>query len=168
MKIDRVRSLHVSAEWDYHEPLGEAGLARPAFIYPELEAREPRWPIADMSAGPPYPVDAHFLLIDSDEGATGICGPIGEEDIAIIQRYFADLLIGENPHAVERIWDKMYRHAIHGRKGTPMMALSKVDLAHLGPQREIAGRACLYSAGRAIAPQDPCLRLDARLFKAAK
>ena len=29
MKIDRVRSLHVSAEWDYHEPLGEAHLSRP-------------------------------------------------------------------------------------------------------------------------------------------
>ena len=39
------------------------------------------------------------------------------------------LLIGENPHAVERIWDKMYRTAIHGRKGEAMMALSKVDLA---------------------------------------
>ena len=33
-------------------------------------------------------------------------------------------MAGENPHAVERIWDKMYRHAIHGRKGTPMMILS--------------------------------------------
>ena len=129
MKIDRVRAIHVSAEWDYHEPLGETGLARPTFIYPELEAAQPRWPIEDMSGGPPYPVDAHFLLIDTDEGATGICGPIGDEDVAIIRRTFAEILIGENPHAVERIWDKMYRLAIHGRKGTPMLALSKVDLA---------------------------------------
>lgn len=129
MKIDRVRSLHVAAEWDYHEALGEAFLSRPVNIYPELAAREPPWPVADRSGGPPYPIEAHFLLIDSDDGATGICGPVDEEDIAIIRRYFADILIGENPHAVERIWDKMYRHAIHGRKGTPMMALSKVDLA---------------------------------------
>ena len=129
MKIDRVRSLHVAAEWDYHEALGEAFLARPVDIYPELEARLPSWPVADKSGGPPYAVDAHFLLIDTDDGATGICGPIDEEDVAIIRRTFAELLIGENPHAVERIWDKMYRHAIHGRKGTPMMALSKVDLA---------------------------------------
>ena len=127
MKIDRVRAIHVSAEWDYHEPLGEAHLSRPESIYPELAA-DPIWPV-DTSSGPPYPVQARFLLIDTDEGATGICGPVGDEDIAIIQRYFTDILIGEDPHAVERIWDKMYRHAIHGRKGTPMMALSKVDLA---------------------------------------
>jgi len=38
-------------------------------------------------------------------------------------------VVGENPHAVERIWDKMYRHAIHGRKGETMMAISAVDLA---------------------------------------
>ena len=31
MKIDRVRSIQVRAEWDYHEPLGETGLARPTF-----------------------------------------------------------------------------------------------------------------------------------------
>ena len=123
------RSLHVSAEWDYHEPLGEAFLSRPVNIYSELEARLPSWPVADISSGPPYAVDAHFLLIDTDEGATGICGPVGDEDIAIIKRYFVDILIGEDPQAVERIWDKMYRHSIHGRKGTPMMALSKVDLA---------------------------------------
>ena len=128
-KIDRVRSLHVSAEWDYHEPLGEAGLARPSFIYPELEAEAPAFPIADKSGGPPYAVDAQFLLIDCDGGVSGICGPLDDEDIAIITRHFADLLVGENPHAVERIWDKMYRIAIHGRKGAAMMALSKVDLA---------------------------------------
>ncbi len=129
MKIDRIRSLHVSAEWDYHEPVGEAFLSRPVNIYPDMEAHEPSWPVADKSSGPPYTVEGRFLLIDTDEGATGICGPVGDEDIAIINRYFVDILLGEDPHAIERIWDKMYRHAIHGRKGTPMMAQSKVDLA---------------------------------------
>ena len=127
MKIDRIRSLHVRAEWDYHEPLGEAHLSRPASIYPELAA-DPNWPL-DTAGGPPYTTTAHFLLIDTDDGGSGICGPVGEEDIAIIQRHFADLLLGEDPHAIERIWDKMYRVAIHGRKGSQMMALSKVDLA---------------------------------------
>ena len=128
MKIDRIRAIHVAAEWDYHEPLAEAFLSRPQNIYPDLAQLEPPWPI-DSSSAPPYPIDARFLLIDTDSGATGICGPVGDEDIAIIERYFAELLIGEDPHAIERIWDKMYRVAIHGRKGTLMMALSKVDLA---------------------------------------
>ena len=128
MKITRVRARHVSALWDTDEALAEAGLARPSFIYPELVGVEPRFPI-DPATGPPYPIDAWFLLIDSDQGVSGVCGPVGAEDIAIIQRDFAPILIGENPHASERIWDKMYRIAIHGRKGTPMLALSKVDLA---------------------------------------
>ena len=37
MKIDRVRAIHVSAEWDYHEPLGEAHLSRPESIVQEKE-----------------------------------------------------------------------------------------------------------------------------------
>ena len=74
MKIDRVRSLHVSAEWDYHEPLGEAFLSRPVNIYPELAALEPSWPVENVAGGPPYTVQARFLLIDTDDGATGICG----------------------------------------------------------------------------------------------
>ncbi len=128
MKIDRIRSLHVSAEWDYHEPLAEAHLSRPDAIYADLAARQPSWPL-DTAGGPPYQTSARFLLIDTDEGATGICGQVGAEDIAIIERHFVDLLIGEDAHAIERIWDKMYRVAIHGRKGAAMMALSKIDLA---------------------------------------
>ena len=131
MKIDRVRVIKVGTEWNYDGPLGEASLIRPAEIYPEMVNLIPRWPLNDeiISAGPPYAIDSRFLIIDTDEGASGIFGPINSEDAFIIKRYFARLLIGENPHAVERIWDKMYRHSIHGRKGTPMMALSKVDLA---------------------------------------
>lgn len=127
MRIDRVRAIHVRATWDYHEPVAEAHLARPAAIYPEL-AEVVNWPV-DPDGGPPYEIDRHFLLIDTDQGLTGVCGALGDEDCAIIKRSFASLLIGEDPHAVERIWDKMYRHAIHGRKGAAMMALSKVDLA---------------------------------------
>ena len=127
MKIDRVRAVHVRADWDYHEPVAEAHLSRPEAIYPEL-AGKINWPV-DPAGGPPYQLDSHFLLIDTDTGATGVCGQVGDEDIAIIQRAFAQLLIGEDPHAIERIWDKMYRYAIHGRKGAAMMALSKVDLA---------------------------------------
>ena len=162
MKIDRIRSLRVSAEWDYQEPLGEAHLSRPASIYPELAA-DPPWPV-DTSSGPPYPVEARFLLIDSDAGATGVCGPVDAEDIDIIERYFTAILIGEDPHAIERIWDKMYRHAIHGRKGNPMMALSKVDLALWDLKGKPAGRARVSTAWRAFAQPNPRLRLDAGLF----
>ena len=129
VKIERVRAIHVGGEWDYRGALGEATMTRPAHIYPELLARELSLLNTKRAGGPPYSITGHFLAIDADQGASGICGPIAAEEVSLIRRYFAELLIGENPHAVERIWDKMYRYAIHGRKGLLMMALSKVDLA---------------------------------------
>ncbi|MCX9077116.1 MAG: hypothetical protein OIN84_03995, partial [Candidatus Methanoperedens sp.] len=87
------------------------------------------FPLGASPIGPPYRLERHFLLIDTDEGVSGCYGPLDSADIFHIEGMFARLLIGENPHAVERIWDKMYRTAIHGRKGEAMMALSKVDLA---------------------------------------
>ena len=128
MKIDRVRAVRLTTQWDYHEPHSEAHLSQPTDIYPELRAQKQGYPMGNRS-GPPYELDRYFLMIDTDQGMTGSFGPIDREDVFHIERHFARLLIGENPHAVERIWDKMYRTAIHGRKGTPMMALSKVDLA---------------------------------------
>jgi L-alanine-DL-glutamate epimerase-like enolase superfamily enzyme len=70
-----------------------------------------------------------FLEIETDEAVTGLAGPIGHEVAYIINQQFRGLLIGEDPRATERIWDKMYRLAVHGRKGATMMAISAVDCA---------------------------------------
>jgi L-alanine-DL-glutamate epimerase-like enolase superfamily enzyme len=69
------------------------------------------------------------MYVDTDAGVSGINGPLGESQARTIASQFVPILIGEHPHAVERIWDKMYRRAIHGRKGETMMAISRVDLA---------------------------------------
>ncbi len=43
---------------------------------------------------------------------------------------FKELLIGENPLDIERLWDKMYRKTIHyGRSGIAIHALSAIDIA---------------------------------------
>jgi L-alanine-DL-glutamate epimerase-like enolase superfamily enzyme len=39
------------------------------------------------------------------------------------------LLQDVDPLATERVWDLMYREAVHGRKGTTMMAISAIDCA---------------------------------------
>lgn len=127
MAISGVRFVRVTGTWEYTGPLGEERLVRPTDIYPEL--REATGASLFPPGGPPYEMEAVFLFIDTDEGVSGSFGPIGASEARIIAHAFTPLLIGENPHAVERIWDKMYRHAIHGRKGETMMALSKVDLA---------------------------------------
>ena len=128
MKITNIRFIRVKAKWEYDGPLGEERLVRPVDIYPEFKAKKPSWPTGP-SEGPPYSIEGIFLIIDSDADVSGMYGPISMNDARLIRNRLAGILMGENPHAVERIWDKMYRHSIHGRKGETMMAISKVDLA---------------------------------------
>jgi L-alanine-DL-glutamate epimerase-like enolase superfamily enzyme len=129
MKITGVRFVRIKGTWLYKEPLGEERLVRPIDIYPEFKEQKTSWPIPNAKVEQPYPVSSIFMFIDTDEGASGIYGSIGMGECRIIHGLVSGLLMGENPHAVERIWDKMYRQAIHGRKGETMMAISKIDLA---------------------------------------
>jgi len=129
MKITKIRFMSVKGTFHYDGPLSEERLVRPIDIYPEYRAEGTHWPISNLSTKPHYPVESLFMYIDTDEGVSGIYGSISWEDAQIIATQLASILIGEDPHAIERIWDKMYRLAIHGRKGPTMMAISKVDLA---------------------------------------
>ena len=127
MKITGLRYVLLKGKLDYEGPLGEERLVRPVDIYPEFRAMGPGWP-ANGQTEPPYEMQQLFLFIDTDQGVSGIWGSISR-GLAHQIEALKPALIGENPHAVERIWDKMYRHAIHGRKGETMMAISAIDLA---------------------------------------
>jgi L-rhamnonate dehydratase len=84
--------------------------------------------------------DDLVVLVHTDEGITGI----GEVDSApdavaalvnapashAIANSLRELLIGEDPLDVERLWDKMYRGVIYiGRRGIAIHAISGVDIA---------------------------------------
>ena len=84
--------------------------------------------------------DDLVILVHTDEGITGL----GEVDSApdavaalvsapgshAIANSLRELLIGEDPLAVERLWDKMYRGVIYiGRRGIAIHAISGVDIA---------------------------------------
>jgi L-alanine-DL-glutamate epimerase-like enolase superfamily enzyme len=129
VKVTGLRFVRVSSEWHYDGPLGESGGLSPTGVYPELRPAKRRWPVPNVEDGPPYRVQAIFLFIDTDVGTSGCYGPVPEAEARIIATRFARILIGENPHAVERIWDKMYRSSITERKGQVIRAISKVDLA---------------------------------------
>jgi L-alanine-DL-glutamate epimerase-like enolase superfamily enzyme len=75
------------------------------------------------------PISSVFIEIETDEGITGIGGPTSIDVAVIVHRQFRRLLIGEDPRATERIWDLMYRSAVHGRKGEAMFAISNIDCA---------------------------------------
>ena len=84
--------------------------------------------------------DDLVILVHTDEGITGI----GEVDSApeavaalvsapgshAIAHSLRELLIGEDPLDVERLWDKMYRGVIFiGRRGIAIHAISGIDIA---------------------------------------
>src|SRR5262249_42665384 len=108
------------------------------------------------------------------------------DQAAVIGREFRPLALGQDPRASERIWDLLYRSAVHGRKGVVMQALSALDCALWdlkgrwvgqplyrllgGPTR--AELPCYASAlGYAIEPERAAARakeLQAQGFKAQK
>ena len=129
MKIKNIRFERVKGQWNYQGSLQEERLVRPVDIYPEFRAEGAAWSGIAPEEGPPYRVEDLFLFVDTDEGVSGLYGPVQASLAQIIAGQLARIVVGEHPHAVARIWDKMYRSAIHGRKGETMMAISAVDLA---------------------------------------
>ncbi|MEZ4730088.1 MAG: enolase C-terminal domain-like protein [Caldilineaceae bacterium] len=129
MRIVDLRFQRVRARWDYDGPLGEDRNIQPLDIYAEGRPTQRNWPIPNLDAGPPYLVERFFLTVVTDAGVNGMYGPINGEDVHIIRTQLARHVIGEHPHAVERIWDKLYRAMVAGRKGPTMTAISKIDLA---------------------------------------
>jgi len=84
--------------------------------------------------------EAFLVRVHTDEGITGIGEALSSPTImkAIVEaptshgvaHGFQDLLLGEDPLQVERLWDKLYRGSIwYGRRGAVIHALSAIDIA---------------------------------------
>ncbi len=127
MKITDVRLHQVSGTLPYEGVFWEERLIQPIDVYPEYRARQRKEMRSTDGAG--LPISAVFIEIETDEGVTGIGGPTSIDVAFIAYRQFRDLLIGEDPIATERLWDIMYRSAVHGRKGEAMFAISVLDCA---------------------------------------
>lgn len=127
MEIRHVRVLALSGVMDHPEEFWEERLIRPVDIYPEHRSEGPGYLERVGDSG--YRIEAHFVEIESDSGLVGIGGPLPFNQAFVIETQLKPLLIGHDPLAIERLWDRMYRFQVHGRKGTEMMALSAVDCA---------------------------------------
>ena len=127
MKITNVRTYRLTGTIEHAGDFWEERLVRPVDIYPEHKDEGPHW-MASHGDGT-YRNVAYFVEIETDQDLSGIGGPITEEQCYIINKQLAPLLIAHDPLAIERLWDRMYRAQVHGRKGTPMIALSAVDCA---------------------------------------
>lgn len=127
MKITAVRIFKVSGVMAHAGEFWEERLTRPVDIYPEHKIEGPNW--HEKVADGQYRITAYFVQIESDDGVFGIGGPFPQEQAFLIDTLFKPLLLGHDPLASERIWDRLYRFAVHGRKGVEMMALSVIDCA---------------------------------------
>ena len=72
---------------------------------------------------------ALYVEIRTDDGSSGIFGPIQPSQADVIRRSLAPFLVGTDPLALEAIHDQMLRLDRHGRSGLFMTGLSPVDCA---------------------------------------
>ena len=134
MRITRVRLIELEGELEYDGELWEERVIRPIDVYPEHK-HERGYPIArgglgqERNARGAYPITSIFVSVETDEGVSGLAGSIDRQTAFVIDTDVAPLVIGEDPLAIERVWDKLYRQLIHARKGQPMFAISALDVA---------------------------------------
>lgn len=127
MKITHVRVFQVEGVMEHAGVFWEERLIRPVDIYPEHRAEGATW--LEPHGPGQYRIVAHFVEIGTDAGITGIGGPMPADQAYIIGAQLAPLLIDHDALAIERLWDRMYRYMVHGRKGVVMQAISVVDCA---------------------------------------
>ena len=139
MEITDVRVEVLEGTMTGRDPDGfyEDRLAWPLDVYDEfreVSAEDAYLRGANEFGHHPYEEDGDlkvkqpFLFIDTDEGITGMSGPIGRHWVFQTLE-FRDLLVGRDPRATQKLWDLMYRKEVHGRKGKTMMAISGIDVA---------------------------------------
>jgi L-rhamnonate dehydratase len=128
VKITAVKLLQLTGTMPFEGEFWEERLVRPVDLYPEHATEGAQW-LAPAGAGT-YRMESIFIRVESStDGMVGIGGPISHDQAYIVARQLAPAVVGHDPLAVERIWDRLYRLLIHGRKGAAMMALSALDCA---------------------------------------
>ncbi|MCE9683340.1 galactonate dehydratase [Halomonas alkalisoli] len=94
-----------------------------------------------------------FLKIETDEGVFGWGEPVVEGRAATVEaavHEFADMLVGEDPHRIEHLWNRMYRGGFYRGGPILMSAIAGIDQAlwdlkgrDLGvPVHQLLGGAC--------------------------
>src|SRR5438094_7871694 len=97
MRITAVRIRRVEGEMEHAEPFWEERLVRPVDLYPE-HSREGAASLPRVRENC-YRIVAHFVEIDTDEGVSGRAGPVAADQVSLIRRSLAPLLVGEDPIA---------------------------------------------------------------------
>lgn len=132
VKISAVRLRELTGILQHPDgPFWEERLIRPVDIYPEFHDQTARQTnLQPVESGETSStIKLIFIEIDTDEGVTGVGGPVGRDVATLLHTGYRQFLIGHDPLATERLWDIMYRDGVHHRKGVPMFAISAIDTA---------------------------------------
>jgi L-rhamnonate dehydratase len=148
VQITAVRCFQLSGRSDH--PSNEERQSQMLDIYPEFAARG----VTTRTPGGIH--KATYVEIDTDEGISGIFGPIFDEQVPLIKVRLAPYLIGRDPLAGEFLWDVMYRQDRHARKGYQMLALSALDCALWDLRGKIANLPIYRLLGGPTRDRVPC------------
>jgi L-rhamnonate dehydratase len=114
-----VHTVPMSASW-----LTEGLIANPMSGYPQYRERRASW-FGSMTAA--------VVELRAGEGLSGlgyVGGGKGGAAKSVVEEHFAQLLTGQDPFDIERLWDQLYRASVmYGRRGLALEALSAVDIA---------------------------------------
>jgi len=127
VKISDLVLIEVRGEFPAEESQGQESMSRPLGIYREFGESARREP-----AHKPGDVVEHsdvYLEVRTEEGPTGLFGPVDGGHAIILRREMREFLIGRDPLAIEKIWDLLLRRERHSRSGYYMMAMSALDCA---------------------------------------
>lgn len=128
MNITAINLRKLSGTLETDGPLWEERLVMPLDIYEEFRGRQ-RDLFANQLDDTHYQITAFFVQLETDEGVTGIAGPVYDAVAYIIAKQLRPLLLGRDAFAHEFLWDILHRALVHGRQGEAMMAISAVDCA---------------------------------------
>jgi L-alanine-DL-glutamate epimerase-like enolase superfamily enzyme len=138
MKITDVRLFEVRGQLPRKVGASEERQVGALDLFPEYRARTVRqYTAAELEQL--VPVAAIYVQVETDAGLSGLFGPIMADQAYQIGTRLRPHLLGQDPLAVEHLWDVMARQDRHARKGTMMMAISAVDIALWDVRGKAAG-----------------------------
>jgi L-alanine-DL-glutamate epimerase-like enolase superfamily enzyme len=125
VKIKDVSLFRVSGRWSGPDfPPGDRQ-AHQLDVYPEFNQRGSG---GGQSAAAGR-LQAIYVEIHTDEGVSGLFGPIEDDQAYVISKWLRPFLIGRDPLATESLLDQMLRLHRHGRSGLFVTGVSSVDCA---------------------------------------
>jgi L-rhamnonate dehydratase len=127
VKITDIRYERLEGAYELAAGHAQARQVGALDIYPEYRNRGSRHP-GPLTEAETVPISEVYVFVDTDEGITGLFGPVYVDQAFQIDAHFRPHLIGQDPLASERLWDILSRQDRHARKGYMMMAISAIDM----------------------------------------